>query len=265
MKLLIPIATTLFVAACANGMSGSRTYESARLQPSAEVRESQNRLQTLGFYNGSPDGLWGPETRTAVQRFQQSRGLPVTAKLDDATVGALRNANLAPITLNDPTDVRTVQNRLRQLNFFSQPADGIWGSSTQVALENFQRARGLPVGQMNAATITALGLNVSDFPARPATSAAAPATGGVAAGDVRSASTLDRNVIRSIQQRLRQQGFLSAASDGVWGPRTQNALVRFQQSRGIEPNGQLTPATISALGLNPNNLAESASAPPAIR
>ena len=37
--------------------------------------------------------------------------------------------------------------------------DGVWGGATQVAIENFQRARGLlPDGQLGPATITAMGL-----------------------------------------------------------------------------------------------------------
>ena len=47
------------------------------------------------------------------------------------------------------------------------------------------------------------------------------------------------------------------SADGVWGPQTQRALERFQQSQGLQPNGQATPATIQALGLDPNNLAAS--------
>jgi hypothetical protein len=46
----------------------------------------------------------------------------------------------------------------------------------------------------------------------------------------------------------------------VWGRSTQNALIQFQRSRGLEANGQLNPMTISALGLDPNNLSGSAAA-----
>jgi len=39
----------------------------------------------------------------------------------------------------------------------------------------------------------------------------------------------------------------------------QASLQRFQQGRGLQATGQLNPATVTALGLDPNNLA----APPA--
>lgn len=266
MKVIAALAVTLLVAACASNpperSQGDPTSAATRPQPSAQVREAQQRLHTIGLYGGPLDGFWGPETQAAVQRFQQSYGVPVSARLDDATINAIRNAEKAPVAISDPTDVRTIQNRLSQLNFYREPADGVWGSSTQVALENFQRARGLPIGQITAATITALGLNVTDFTTRNAV--ANPATLAEGSGtrppsvSSTTGNTLDRGVVRAIQQRLRQNGFSTGTSDGVWGVRTQNALVRFQQARGLEANGQLTPATISELGLDPNNLAASA-------
>ena len=119
-----------------------------------------------------------------------------------------------------------------------------------MALESFQRSKGLQVGQINGATVAAMGLDASAFPTR--TAAAPPAT---VAGN-----TLEPSVVRSVQQRLRQFGFYRSSPDGVWGPRTRQALSNFQRSRGLEGNGQLNPTTISALGLDPNNLAASAAA-----
>jgi N-acetylmuramoyl-L-alanine amidase len=70
---------------------------------------------------------------------------------------------------------------------------------------------------------------------------------------------LEPRVVRGVQQRLRQQGFYSGNPDGKWGPRTQDAMQRFQKSRGLEASGDLNPATATALGLDPNNLATSSS------
>ena len=56
--------------------------------------------------------------------------------------------------------VRAIQVRLRELNFYSGPTDGIWGGATQQAIERFQQGRGLQVnGQLNPVTIGALGLD----------------------------------------------------------------------------------------------------------
>jgi peptidoglycan hydrolase-like protein with peptidoglycan-binding domain len=273
MRRLVPFASLLLVAACAEPygptrMSGASapTTRAAPApivpQASAEVRDAQQRLRTLGFYDGAIDGLWGPETQGAVERFQRQQGLDMTARLDAATVRAMRGdagqARLAPaapavaatpITVADPTDVRTLQNRLRQLGFFDRPADGVWGHSTQVALENFQKSRGMPVGQLTTTTVSALGLDPAAFPSRTAAAPSAPAVTGDA---------VEPRVVRNVQRRLRQLGFYDGGVDAVWGPGTQTALERFQQSRGLEANGQLNPATAAALGFDPNNLGSSA-------
>jgi peptidoglycan hydrolase-like protein with peptidoglycan-binding domain len=55
--------------------------------------------------------------------------------------------------------VRAVQARLRTLGFYGGAVDGVWGEGTQVAIENFQRGRGLqPDGQLGPSTSTAMGL-----------------------------------------------------------------------------------------------------------
>jgi hypothetical protein len=60
--------------------------------------------------------------------------------------------------------------------------------------------------------------------------------------------------VRAVQTRLRALGFYSGATDGVWGPSTQAAIEHFQQGRGLQPNGQLNPATLAAIGLTPDEL-----------
>jgi peptidoglycan hydrolase-like protein with peptidoglycan-binding domain len=252
MKTLLVLASgAVLLAACADtrpAPTASRpaTVAAVQTEPSAEVRDAQQRLQTYGFYNGPADGLWGPETKAAVERYQQNRGLTVTGRLDDATRNSMRVPGVSPVTLSDPTDVRTIQNRLRQLGHYNGPADGVWGPDTQIAMENFQRSRGLDAGQVNVATISAMGLNPNAFPTR--TAAAPPAF----------REPLEPGVVRGVQQRLRQYGYYNSKVDGRWGPQTERGLANFQRSRGIEATGQLNPTTASALGLNPNNLSLSA-------
>jgi len=53
------------------------------------VRQVQTALQQQGLYNGSIDGIWGPQTQAAVQGFQQSHALSPTGKLNSPTLAAL--------------------------------------------------------------------------------------------------------------------------------------------------------------------------------
>lgn len=40
-----------------------------------EVRKIQNKLKSLGFFNGTVDGIYGVKTQSAVKRFQKSVGI----------------------------------------------------------------------------------------------------------------------------------------------------------------------------------------------
>jgi peptidoglycan hydrolase-like protein with peptidoglycan-binding domain len=54
-----------------------------------DIRWAQVELHVMGFYNGSLDGVAGPETKRALVRFQKSNGLEPTATLDQQTADAL--------------------------------------------------------------------------------------------------------------------------------------------------------------------------------
>ena len=53
------------------------------------VKSVQNRLNKLGFRAGRVDGVVGPRTMEAVERFQLSQGIPVTGIIDRKTKAAL--------------------------------------------------------------------------------------------------------------------------------------------------------------------------------
>ncbi|MFO0619413.1 MAG: type VI secretion system tip protein TssI/VgrG [Polyangiaceae bacterium] len=65
--------------------------------PSASTaRGAQLRLTNLGYYRGpicDDGGDLDEATRESLRRFQRARGIPVTGRLDDATVAALRDAH----------------------------------------------------------------------------------------------------------------------------------------------------------------------------
>ena len=59
----------------------------------AERREIQERLIQLGHDIGEPDGIIGTRTRTAIEAFQASAGLPVDGRAGARTLRALRAKN----------------------------------------------------------------------------------------------------------------------------------------------------------------------------
>ena len=55
-----------------------------------DLREAQRLLNEKGFDCGTPDGKIGPRSRRAIREFQGAEDLPVTGKLDQATMDRLR-------------------------------------------------------------------------------------------------------------------------------------------------------------------------------
>ena len=158
------------------------------LAPGAAMRV-QERLRQLGAYSGRADGVWGPDSQAALERFQQGRGLQVTGQLNQATASTLglspaelvaaapgpaSGAAAAPAVPAaaaeplSPAAVRNIQARLRSLGFYRGSADGVWGPGTQAAIERFQQGRGLQAtGQPTPATAAAMGLDPNNLAAPP--------------------------------------------------------------------------------------------------
>jgi hypothetical protein len=54
-----------------------------------QVRQVQQALHRLGYYNGDIDGDFGPNTQTALERYQLRSGEPVTGTLTLGVLGRL--------------------------------------------------------------------------------------------------------------------------------------------------------------------------------
>ena len=60
---------------------------------------------------------------------------------------------------------------------------------------------------------------------------------------------IDEQLVRRMQQQLQAKGIDPGPIDGIWGPRTHDALQQFQQAQGLKASGQLNAATLDALGI----------------
>jgi hypothetical protein len=54
------------------------------------LAQTQSQLANLGYYTGAIDGAFGPLTSQALRQFQSDYGLPITGRLDRATLESLR-------------------------------------------------------------------------------------------------------------------------------------------------------------------------------
>jgi peptidoglycan hydrolase-like protein with peptidoglycan-binding domain len=56
--------------------------------------------------------------------------------------------------------------------------------------------------------------------------------------------------IREVQTVLIRGGFLEGEADGVFGPRTRQALIKFQRERGIQATGSIDMRTVATMNLS---------------
>jgi N-acetylmuramoyl-L-alanine amidase len=130
--------------------------------------------------------------------------------------------------------VTELQARLRRLGFdLSDAADGRFDEATTEAVRAFQRARGIGVdGKVGPVTEREL----SD----------AEWVLGVRVLSLRS-PMLHGDDVKALQDRLTTLGFDAGKTDGVFGSRTEAAVLEFQRNYGLYSDGIAGVETISAL------------------
>ena len=66
------------------------------------VKEVQETLRELNFYGGEVDGLFGPNTRVAIEAYQAKMGMAVTGAVDDSLLDHLGTGSVTPAVLPSP-------------------------------------------------------------------------------------------------------------------------------------------------------------------
>ena len=121
--------------------------------------------------------------------------------------------------------VKALQRQLTWLGFHPGIVDGRYGPLTTDAVREFQRIRKLPPdGVADAATLTALRAGTPDRPF---------------SGRVQR--------VKELQRELTLRGLEPGAIDGRYGPRTTDAVKRFQHTKRLPEDGVADQATLDAL------------------
>ena len=71
---------------------------------------------------------------------------------------------------------------------------------------------------------------------------------GVDAASYKKGST--GSVVTQIQKKLSQWGYYSGSVDGVYGSKTEKAVIYFQKKNGLTADGIAGPATLKAMGIS---------------
>jgi peptidoglycan hydrolase-like protein with peptidoglycan-binding domain len=138
----------------------------------------------------------------------------------------------APLVVDEPESsgerierVKALQRQLTWLGFDPGLVDGRYGPQTTEAVRRFQEVRGLPAdGVADPPTLTALRAGTPDRPF---------------SGRVQR--------VQELQRELTGLGFEPGPDDGRYGPRTTEAVKRFQRARHLSDDGIADQATLEAL------------------
>lgn len=215
----------------------------------SDVLAVQRKLQELGYYDGELTGTYGNLTKEAVRQYQKQNGLGADGIAGEKTqtkllgeAGSTTSTTTVTTTLREGSsgnDVLTLQQKLKDLGYYTGELTGNYGSLTKEAVRLYQRANDLG----------------SDGIAGPKTLSklnATPSTGtGSTTGTTSSGVTDESNkvtnqvlrygdrgdVVRNLQQRLKDLGYLAGSADGVFGQATETALRSFQTSNGLDADG----------------------------
>jgi hypothetical protein len=79
------------------GAQAGGTTEAVRQEPIRQVLAAQRALNKLNYGPIKPDGLFGPGTRQALERFERDRKLPVTGEAAGRTARELAAASGIPV------------------------------------------------------------------------------------------------------------------------------------------------------------------------
>jgi peptidoglycan hydrolase-like protein with peptidoglycan-binding domain len=123
-----------------------------------DVKALQSNLNLLGYNAGTPDGIFGNDTKNAVISFQKTYGLSADGIAGTNTLDAIsttvnrKNKNILSKG-QVSNDVKNLQNNLISLGYLSGTADGAFGKNTENAVIAFQKKYGLtPDGLVGSTT-----------------------------------------------------------------------------------------------------------------
>jgi peptidoglycan hydrolase-like protein with peptidoglycan-binding domain len=137
-----------------------------------------------------------------------------------------------PARADPSATVAALQIGLHAHGDYRGPIDGIWGPQTKRAIRKLQRRARITVdGLVGPQTRRALGRF-----ARHHRLGVRPLHIGLTGWDV-----------AAMQFELAEHGFASGTFDGIFGPRIELALKRFQKWAGLNVDGVAGPATVKAL------------------
>lgn len=190
-----------------------------------EVFSYQKLLYYMDYLKILPDGNFGDGTKAAVEKYQTSKKLEVTGKLDSVTLTALLSEKIEYSKGKTGNEIKDYQMILYYLDYLSSYPEGEYGSGTETAVKKYQKDNSLEeTGNIDIATQESL-KNV-DLTFKPGKRG---------------------NEIKEYQSILITLGYLSGTADGHLGTNSVNAIKKYQNNNNLQETGSLDIPTQTSL------------------
>ena len=233
-----------------------------------DVSVLQDALNELGFYGKTASGSYDAATISAVKAFQKANnirqdgvaspevqklifeGKPVNEKGKKVTVNTLPNHNVKELRKGQKGEqVVDLQQRLKGLNLFTGQITGTYDTATVSAVKKFQEAHKLTQdGVAGEKTLRLLYLLTDSASSTAAPSTPVPAVTEMTADNVLVLRKGSKGIeVTRLQDRLRELGFFTGASDGVYSDAVVAAIKDFQRRSGLTQDGVAGLTTQKAL------------------
>ncbi|WP_051556446.1 C40 family peptidase [Alkalihalobacterium bogoriense] len=233
-----------------------------------QVEELQLRLKQEGHFNHEVTGYFGRITTDAVKAYQRKHKLKVDGIVGPQTLSSLLNVNQpntnSTLKVSTPStgqvavlrngskgnQVRTLQQQLKDLGFYSHSVTGNFGGITELAVRDFQRARKIKVdGFVGPQTRAELEKALAERSTGKAP-AATPVTTTPAPAPAPSTSLtigVRSDAVTELQSQLRSLGLFNVQPTGYYGEITAQSVREFQRLNNIKVTGVADQATIAKI------------------
>ena len=228
------------------------------------VKLLQKRLKELGYYKSYVDGEYGDKTVTAVQNFQRKNGLTVDGVAGSVTLKKLNSTSAIDVNGKSEDDkeeeststgslkkgdkgdaVKKLQQRLKELGYYSPTCYGEYGDKTVAAVKAFQKNNGL----------TQDGVAGTKTQSKLYSESAKDASGKLPGEETEDKEADDGSLkkgasgeaVKELQTRLKELGYYTSFVDGDYGDRTVTAVKAFQKNNGLTQDGVAGDATLKAM------------------
>ena len=219
----------------------------------SRVTEMQTALVKLGYNTNGVDGRFGAGTQRAVISFQKDNGLEADGLAGTKTLellykkadGTSSSSGSSSGTSSGLTrtlrrgytgdDVVTVQQRLKELGYYTGSIDGVYGSGSIAAATAFQKNNGLKVDGLTGQS-TYAALFSSSAVAAGSSGSSSSGSSSSSGAYVKLQSGDKGTEVKKLQQALKDLGY-NVSADGTYGPITVAAVTAFQKLNGLDDDG----------------------------